>query len=261
MVLDETKTAPFTLRPAEPGGLGAVLLLHGFTGSPWEVRLLGESLAARGFVVHAPRLPGHGSTPEAMETAGLSHWVDATLAALDELAARHEAVSIVGLSMGALLGVVAAARRAAAVRGLVLLAPVARLRRPSARLLRALRKTGVPALLPAWVRKHTTDLELDDERAAAPILPRYPLARVLDLFALQDLADELAPRVACPALVFAAASDHVVDLRGVEALQRRLARSRLVVLQRGFHIIPRDRDRATVATETAEFLDTLAPLP
>ena len=257
MALDESKTAPFTLVPAGATGARAVLLLHGFTGSPWEVRLLGEALAARGFLVHAPRLPGHGSTPEAMEGIGWADWVSAAESAFDELAKAHRHVSVVGLSMGALLGVIVAARRVDQVRGLVLLAPVARLRAPAARLLRLVRKTALPRLLPAWLEKRTIDLELDDERAAAPILPRYPLASVLDLFRVQDLAEALAPQVRCPALLIAAASDHVVDFRGVEGLQRRLCNSRLVVLQRGFHIIPRDRDRALAATETAELLDGL----
>jgi carboxylesterase len=253
------KTAPFVLEPSPGSGCrGAVLLLHGFTGSPWEVRLLGESLADRGYFVDAPRLPGHGTTPEAMAAAGLADWVGAAEGAFDRLSTRHGEVSVVGLSMGALLGVVVAARRGR-VRGLVLMAPVVRLRSPGARLLRAVRWTGLPALLPAWIEKRKTDLDLDEARAASPVLPRYPLARVMDLFDLQDLAMELALEVRCPSLLLAAASDHVVDVRGVQALGRRLRRSRLVVLQRGFHIIPRDRDRAVAATETAEFLDAVAP--
>lgn len=257
MQRDESKTVPFTLTPEGGDGSRAVLLLHGFTGSPWEVRPLGEALAARGFAVNAPRLPGHGTSPEAMQGVGWTDWVDAADLAFEALAQRYRQVAVVGLSMGALLGVVLAARRPGEVQALVLLAPVARLKAPGARLLRALRKTGVHRLLPTWLQKRTTDIELDEARAEAPLLPRYPLARVLDLFALQDLADELAPSVRCPALLLAAARDHVVDLRGVEALQRKLQGSRLVVLQRGFHIIPRDRDRAVAVTEAAEFLDGL----
>ena len=65
--VDASSTAPFRLEPGnQHHARAAVLLLHGFTGSPWEVRPLGESLAARGFHVLAPQLPGHGTTPEAM---------------------------------------------------------------------------------------------------------------------------------------------------------------------------------------------------
>jgi carboxylesterase len=232
-----------------------VLLLHGFTGSPWEVRPLGEALVARGFHVHSPRLPGHGTTPEALQFVTWHDWVSAAEAALKSLTSRFEQVVVGGLSMGGLLAMVLAAREPSLVRALVLMAPVVRLRSRSARVLQRLRGTGVVRWLPYWLTKESTDIELDEVRAQAPLLSRYPLARVLDLFRLQELADQAVPQVRCPALVLVAANDRVVDPEGVVQLQRRLTRSRLVRLQRGGHIIPRDVDRATALTEIAEFLD------
>jgi carboxylesterase len=82
-----------------------VLLLHGFSGSPWEVRPLGDALSARGFHVHAPLLPGHGSTPEALRFVTWRDWLSAADDALEKLFARFEEVSLAGLSMGALLGI------------------------------------------------------------------------------------------------------------------------------------------------------------
>ncbi len=114
------------------------------------------------------------------------------------------------------------------------------------------------------MNKRTTDLSLPEVRAGAPLLRRYPLARVLDLITLQDLVWLAAPQVRCPALVMAAAGDHVVALEGVKDLVQRLPGARLLVLQRGWHIIPRDADRALAATEAASFLDALprpAPSP
>jgi hypothetical protein len=47
----------------------------------------------------------------------------------------------------------------------------------------------------------------------------------------------------------------VVTFDGVDQLHRSLAASRLLVLQRGFHILPRDVDRARLASEVADFFD------
>ena len=44
------------------GRLVGVLLSHGFTGSPVSMRPWGEHLAAAGYAVEVPRLPGHGTT-------------------------------------------------------------------------------------------------------------------------------------------------------------------------------------------------------
>ena len=57
--------SPFLLE----GGRVGVLLIHGFTGSPPEMRLIGEYLHQRGFTVAAPLLPGHG-------TVIVEKWVD-----------------------------------------------------------------------------------------------------------------------------------------------------------------------------------------
>lgn len=254
--LDATKTAPFTLGPPLAEADFAVLLLHGFTGSPWEVRPLGESLAARGAHVFCPCLPGHGSVPEAMLWSGHREWLRAAQAGLEQVQGARKVV-IAGLSMGALLGLVLAARRTLRVDALVLLAPVVKFRQREARLLRRLRALPVFALAPQWVEKDGTDIELAEVRAESPALMRYPLARAFDLMALQDLAKEAEPRVACPSLVLCAVNDHVVDTDVALALSDRLPFSKKVLLQRGFHIIPRDADRALAFTEIHHFLDTV----
>jgi pimeloyl-ACP methyl ester carboxylesterase len=81
---------------------------------------------------------------------------------------------------------------------------------------------------------------------------------VFDLFELEDLARGAERRITCPSLIIGAVNDHVVDTDEVMALQRRLPFSRRVLLQRGFHIIPRDTDRAVALTEVAHFVEELA---
>ncbi len=248
--LDPSLTAPFDLGPPEAST--AVLLLHGFTGSPWEVRPLAESLAARGFFVRAPRLPGHGTTPEAMLWVTWRDWLAAAESAFDSLRSWPR-VSIAGLSMGGLLGLLLAERHPHRVSRLVLMAPVMRVQQ---RLGRLLSRLGPGAIRGAtWLEKKTTDLEDADARERAPVLPRYPLARLFDLFELQKLAARAAHRVTTPTLIAAAVNDHVVEFASIEALHRQVAGSRLLVLQRGFHILPQDVERARLAAEVAEFLD------
>ena len=166
-------------------------------------------------------------------------------------------MAVAGLSMGALLGLILAARHPARVAGLALMATAWRLQRWDGRVLRALRHFELPALRDRWISKTTTDLEDPDARAQAPILPRYPMARLFDLFTLQDVARESLPLVTAPALLLGAVHDHVVDFDGHEELHRLLPGSRFVTVQRGFHIMPRDRDRALVCAEVAEFVDSL----
>jgi carboxylesterase len=255
--MDASLTAPFRLEPLDGSKDAAVLLLHGFTGSPWEVRPLGESLAARGYHVLGPRLPGHGTTPEAMLYVSHLDWereAEAGLAALQGFAQ----VYVAGLSMGALLGLVLAARFPARVRGLALMAPALKLVSRGAGLLRALSVFQQHPFDAVWVRKLSSDIEDEAARRENPVLPRYPAARLRDLFALQQLALRSVEQVRAPSLVAVSQQDHVISVRDVLSLQKRLPRSQLLLLQRGFHLIPRDVERARLAAEVGAFFDALA---
>jgi len=231
-----------------------VLLLHGFTGSPWEVRPLGESLAARGYHVLAPRLPGHGTTPEAMLFVTSADWEREAEAALHALRG-FERVFVGGLSMGALLALLLAARFPRRVAALALMAPAIRLASRASRVLEALRVFQRHPLDDLWVPKYGSDLEDAEVKASAPRLPRYPAARLRDVFTLQGLAARAAPQVQCPSIVLVAENDHVIDVPAASQLPRRLRNSRLVLFQRGFHLMPRDVDRARVAAEVGAFFD------
>lgn len=135
--LDPLKTSPRVLGPDVCGGT-AVLLLHGFTGTPWEVLPLAESLAERGYAVRVPRLPGHGTTPEAMAFVTWRDWEAHALAELDALAGAEQVV-VGGLSMGGLLAMRLALKRPRRVAGLVLLAPAVKLKGADVNALRLLR--------------------------------------------------------------------------------------------------------------------------
>lgn len=252
--MDGSPTAAFTLGPPVPGARAAVLVLHGFTGSPWEVRPLAEALAARGYHVHAPRLPGHGGAPEAMQYVTWRDWEAAADEALLKLqGAAH--CFVAGLSMGALLALLLAARHPTKVKALALLAPVWAFRPLDARLLRALRFLPLPEWTGAWISKSASDIEDPLAHADNPLLPRYPLGRLFDLFRVQDHARAALPEVTAPALVMASPNDHVVSPKGVEALAAALHTTPRWLGQ-GFHVVTRDLDRAVVSTEVARFFDS-----
>ena len=85
--------APFFLE----GGPVGVLLVHGFTGSPPEMRLIGDHLHQRGFTVSGPLLPGHGTTVEDMNRCRWTDWTDHVEQSLADLQARCKRLTRFGL--------------------------------------------------------------------------------------------------------------------------------------------------------------------
>jgi len=106
---------------AEGGSVGA-LLIHGYTGSVAETRPMGEYLAARGFTVRCPLLPGHGTTPEELTRIRWQQWVGEVEAALQELRSHCTEVFVGGLSLGSLLALELGARHPT-LKGLIAMAP------------------------------------------------------------------------------------------------------------------------------------------
>jgi alpha-beta hydrolase superfamily lysophospholipase len=94
---------PFRIDP--PGAKEAVLLLHGFTGQPWELSDVGKLLAGSGFAVYAPRYPGHGTRRVDFLATRAEDWARRAIDAYLELRADYRTVHVLGHSMGGLIAI------------------------------------------------------------------------------------------------------------------------------------------------------------
>jgi len=109
---------------AVAAGNEGVLILHGFTGSPWEVRPVAERLASTGRSIAMPVLAGHGTNVADLDQTTWHDWLASAIAARAWLDRRCDTIHVVGLSMGGLLAVLVANDFGAARLGsLTLLAP------------------------------------------------------------------------------------------------------------------------------------------
>lgn len=94
---------PFELGPAD-AQVGCVLV-HGFTGSPSEIRPIGEHLAAAGVRCYAPLLPGHGTNLDDMEASTAADWLEGARSAVVQARPAHPRLFVLGFSMGGLLAI------------------------------------------------------------------------------------------------------------------------------------------------------------
>ncbi|HVE74798.1 MAG TPA: alpha/beta fold hydrolase, partial [Mycobacteriales bacterium] len=86
-----------------PGGPVGVLVSHGFTGRTQSISDWAHHLGAAGLTVAAPRLPGHGTSWQDMNTTGFRDWYGEIERTFDDLRSRCETVFAMGLSMGGTL--------------------------------------------------------------------------------------------------------------------------------------------------------------
>lgn len=92
-------TEPFFFQ----GGRTGVLLIHGFTGTPKEVRWMGEYLHKNGFTVLGIRLHGHATQPDDMIASRWSDWTASVEDGFNLLSNSVDRIFLAGLSMGGVL--------------------------------------------------------------------------------------------------------------------------------------------------------------
>ncbi len=237
----------FRLGDARGGEAPAVLCVHGLTGTPYEVRPPAEALAAAGFLCEGPLLPGHGTTHEELAATPRDAWIDAVVAAHDALAERHARVYVLGLSLGGVLALALAQRRA--LSGAVVLAAPFDLGR--------LVRTAVPWLWPIVRSLPKTPAILDDEaRARPPGYDRMPLRAVNELLLLAREVERGLPEVHAPVQLIYSRRDPTVPPRNAERILRALppGERELHWLDDSAHVLPVDRERDLVARRVVEFL-------
>ena len=94
-----------------PGGSTGVLLIHGFTGLPAELVMMGRYLQQRGCTVLGVRLAGHGTTVEDMSHMTAEDWLDSVRDGYAVLRGSCEHIFVAGHSMGGLLALLLAAEK------------------------------------------------------------------------------------------------------------------------------------------------------
>jgi carboxylesterase len=236
---------PFLL---SSGRIGC-LLIHGFTGTPAEMRPLGIHLNEQGFTALGIRLFGHATRPADMIRARRGDWLADVEAGLDMLRGACDKVAAIGLSMGGLLALWAGSQ--AAVEAVVCLStPLAMPHSGQLRFARALSR-----LVP-YVSKGIPDWH-DPEAAAGhvtyPVYPTRAAAELRDL--IRDVRQTL-PKVQVPLLVVQARGDRAVPPDSMAIILENVASAdkQSLWLEDSGHVITRDRQRETVFATASAFL-------
>ncbi|MEV7606184.1 alpha/beta fold hydrolase [Paenarthrobacter sp. NPDC089322] len=229
-----------------------VVMSHGFTGSPHSVRPWAEHLAAAGYAVRLPLLPGHGTTWQDMATRSWREWHGAVDLAYRELASECDYVFAAGLSMGGTLALRIAATRP--VAGTIVVNPGLVLDDPRAAIVAALK----------YVVKSTPAIANDilkpdqDEGAYA----RTPVAAAHELKKMYRDTAAILPRISTPVRVFRSTVDNVVSNASLEFLRSRVqAPVDVSYLGNSRHVATLDNDAPEIFAGTVEFIQkTMAAL-
>lgn len=274
--------APFPLQPAEffyEGGPNAVLLTHGLTGTPNEMRLLARGLNRRGFTVFGVQLAGHCGDMDDLLATRWQDWATSVQTAAERLRGHCDRLFVGGLSMGALLALNLAADRPDLVDGVGVYG--ATFRYDGWSVPRIARLSGLLPLLKKFnIGRNRVFMEqppygIRDERLRAQIstamqgndssiagLPGNPWHSLAELHQLAKRVRRQLSQVNAPCLVAHASDDDIASLDNAEVVLRSVSvPTELLLLDNSYHMITIDREHRLLIDRSATFFDRIAASP
>ncbi len=102
---------------------GIVLLVHGLSDTAFSMRDLAKAVAQECYIARTTLLPGHGTRPGDLLTTRLSHWTDTVQYLIEQAAADHDHVVVIGFSLGSLLVLTEALKADSPIDAVVTLSP------------------------------------------------------------------------------------------------------------------------------------------
>ncbi|MCO4238359.1 alpha/beta fold hydrolase [Pseudarthrobacter sp. MDT3-28] len=246
------RPAAFSYPGHGPNATTGIAICHGFTGSPLSVLPWAENLAAQGFAVSVPLLPGHGTDWRQLARTNWRDWYGTFESAYLQLSAQTEQCFVAGLSMGGAIALLTAARHP--VAGVSLVNPGLSFYDRRVRVIGVL-KYFQRTTLPIQEEQPTADVTNDGDYS------RTPLAAVHELKKLFGTATRGLHQVTAPVQVFKSQSDVVVPATSLLMLRQRLGPRlvEVVDLHNSGHVATLDVDAPEIFARSSAFFLAHAP--
>lgn len=240
------------LRGAEPfffkGNDTGILLVHGLTGTPKEMRPLGEYLADKGYTVHGIRLQGHATNIDDLKRTHWEDWLNSVEDGYYHLHNTTRKTFMVGISMGGVLALLAAAQLA--VAGVAALStPFALPPDPRLPWVKYL------ALIQPELAKQSSDWQ-DQAMASQHIeYPTYPTRSIAELYELLKAMRTALPRITAPVLLIHSRADGSIAFENMQQIYDHLRTSKdMVDLQHSGHNMTCDLEKEQVFLAIHQFI-------
>lgn len=263
----ETPRVPGTdiMQGAEPRELGpedtdkALLMVHGFVGTPNNFADLPDRIAAEGWRVRVMLLPGHGTRPHDFENTTAEALEQAVVDELAAMRERYKQVVLLGHSMGGALATLAAAR--IAPDKLILVSPYYAVTHHWYYVLRPETWARLLRPLVRWIYRSEDMQPVNQVEMRANICSYQwmPTKGALTAIGLAACARQIRmlQGITMPVLLIHARKDSITDPKAAAEVFRVLPAKdkKAVWLDLSDHIVFWDYDRERVIEAVKDFLD------
>ncbi|EKE21639.1 MAG: hypothetical protein ACD_7C00165G0008 [uncultured bacterium] len=233
----------------------AVLLLHGWTAVPYELRRLGIYLNEAGYTVYGPMLSGHGTKPADLEKVTYEDWLNDSRRAYHKLKKEYAEVFVGGTSMGATLSI-ELAKENADIKGLILLATPYKIK---------LEKVGrILTIIFSWFKKYQKKFYPPTFGFKGTITRDisyqvYPIKSVLELGKLIELSRKDLEKIKQPCLIMQSSSDHIITRGSLKRIYEKISSNvkKKKYIKKSYHTFISDIKNEHVFEEILNFIKSI----
>jgi len=230
-----------------------VLLLHGFTGSPHDMKYLAGCINENGYTVYVPRYPGHGTNSEDFMTSDWKDWLRKAVDSYIFMKSKYEKVIVGGLSMGGVIASIIAEKFP--VEKLLLYAPA--LMASDSRI----KISGFLGIFMKKVRKNEiTDYgdKYLNSLAEEYWNWNYP-KQAYSLYKLQKMAVKNLSKINTDIFLVMSEKDTDVPFRVNGIIKSKINNEKIseLILKESGHVVTNDKEKETVALKTVEYLNNI----
>lgn len=241
----------------------ALLFVHGFADSPAMFRHMAETLADEEFECRGMRLPGFAVPIEQASVVGREAWRDALAFELEDLRRTHDAVYIVGHSLGATVAMAQLMEDPSAADGAILLCPMLEVSDRRSPLLSPKQWFHVGSALTHFTTVVESRFPLDVTSAVVTNTPGrdsfVTVHTLSELFSLMASVTKSPQDFESPALVIVAGQDRVVDPHATVRFfeQSKAHPQEVLMLKEEGHMVPLGRQADPMCTRIKGFIRSL----
>lgn len=246
---------------------GAVLLFHGLTGSPFELKKYGQFLYKNGYDVYAESLPGHGERVSEIYTVTYHDWLNFAYTRFEDLNSKYENVFVSGICLGAVLSLAVAEKYGEQVKGLIPLSTTLFLdgwRLPWYSFL-------MPIALSTILRFYYNYPECEphgikNERVRSIVkkllqkgdvgMNDFPMTAIYELLKLSKFVRKSLSKITSPTLLIHSKEDDLTSVKSAEVVYNAISsdESELIILNDSYHMVLYDNEKEFVYEKVLNFI-------
>ncbi len=261
-------TLNFTLIHEDEKPKAAVLLFHGLTGSPYELKKYGQFLYKNGYDVFAECLPGHGEKFEEIYTVKYTDWLDFGYNRFSELKKKYEQVFVSGLCLGAVLALGIAEKYPKEIDGIISLSTTLFLdgwRLPWYKFLIPLALSTImrfyynyPECEPHGIKNLKTRAVVKKLLAKGDVgMNDFPMTGIYELLKLSSIVRKNISQVICPIIFIHSKEDDLTSVKSANVPFNGVSSKdkEKIILYDSYHMVLYDNEKEFVFNKALEFLD------